>query len=56
MDKLWSLVPQEAKDKATNNDVPLIDVTRHGYIKVLGKGKLPAQKIKEDGGAVILTA
>ncbi|CAN6572278.1 unnamed protein product [Malus baccata var. baccata] len=53
LDKLWSLVPQEVKDK------------------VLGKGVLPSQplvvkaklisktaekKIKEAGGAVVLTA
>ncbi|KAK9903882.1 hypothetical protein M0R45_000853 [Rubus argutus] len=72
VDKLWSLVPQEAKDKATKDNVPLIDVTQHGYFKILGKGKLPVnqpvvvkakliskvaeKKIKEAGGAVVLTA
>ncbi|PQM42987.1 60S ribosomal protein L27a-2 [Prunus yedoensis var. nudiflora] len=75
VDKLWSLVPQEAKDKAAankGNDVPLIDVTQFGYFKVLGKGALPQnqpvvvkaklisktaeKKIKEAGGAVVLTA
>jgi len=73
LDKLWTLVGEEAriaaaKDKSTT---PLIDVTKHGIFKVLGKGQLPDQpvvvkakffsklaekKIKEAGGAVILTA
>ncbi|MDG2830092.1 uL15 family ribosomal protein, partial [Vibrio parahaemolyticus] len=42
IDKLWSLVPQEVKDKASKeNKAPLIDVTQFGYFKVLGKGVLP---------------
>nr|XP_027082364.1 60S ribosomal protein L27a-3-like [Coffea arabica] len=72
IDKLWSLVPQEAKDKATKDNVPLIDVTQFRYFKVMGKGVLPEnqpvvvkvklvsktaeKKIKEAGGAVVLTA
>ena len=73
IDKLWSLVPQEVKDKASKeNKAPLIDVTQFGYFKVLGKGVLPQnqpvvvkakliskiaeKKIKEAGGAVVLTA
>ncbi|KAL7098421.1 hypothetical protein ACP275_09G017000 [Erythranthe tilingii] len=72
VDKLWSMVPQEVKDKATKDNAPLIDVTQFGYFKVLGKGLLPAgqpvvvkaklvsktaeKKIKEAGGAVVLTA
>ncbi|GAV65542.1 Ribosomal_L18e domain-containing protein [Cephalotus follicularis] len=55
-----------------DNQVPLIDVTQFGYFKVLGKGVLPLnqpfvvkaklvsktaeKKIKEAGGAVLLTA
>lgn len=50
---------------------PVIDVTKYGLFKVLGKGELPKQplvvkakfvsklaekKIKEAGGAVVLTA
>lgn len=50
---------------------PVIDVTKHGIFKVLGKGQLPKQpvvvkakfvsalaekKIKAVGGAVVLTA
>ncbi|KAM1111952.1 hypothetical protein ACFX2I_044888 [Malus domestica] len=75
LDKLWSLVPQDVKDKAAaakgGSEVPLLDVTQFGYFKVLGKGVLPSQplvvkaklisktaekKIKEAGGAVVLTA
>jgi large subunit ribosomal protein L27Ae len=71
IEKLWSLVPEDVKAKATADSVPLIDVTQFGYFKVLGKGELPSQpivvkaklisklaekKIKEAGGAVMLTA
>ncbi|XVE85147.1 hypothetical protein DITRI_Ditri17bG0068500 [Diplodiscus trichospermus] len=41
IDKLWSLVPQDAKAKANKDSAPLIDVTQFGYFKVLGKGVLP---------------
>ena len=60
------------KAKSTKDKVPLIDVTQHGFFKVLGKGHLPEnkpfvvkaklisktaeKKIKEAGGAVVLTA
>ncbi len=72
VDKLWSLVPETVKEKADGEKAaPLLDVTQHGFFKVLGKGELPGQamvvkakffsklaekKIKEAGGAVILTA
>ncbi|ERM97648.1 hypothetical protein AMTRI_Chr01g110240 [Amborella trichopoda] len=75
VDKLWSLLPEEAKPKAIatqkSGEAPLLDVTQYGYFKVLGKGELPPQpllvkaklvskraekKIKEAGGAVVLTA
>ncbi|KAG6394750.1 hypothetical protein SASPL_145340 [Salvia splendens] len=72
IDRLWSLVPQEVKDKESKDNAPLIDVTQFGYFKVLGKGLLPEgkpvvlkaklvsknakKKIKEAGGAVVLTA
>merc|ERR1711964_797301 len=65
IDKLWSLVSgQTAK-------APVIDCSRAGFFKVLGKGALPKQpvivkarffsrkaeeKIKAVGGACILTA
>ncbi|OQR69154.1 60S ribosomal protein L27a-like [Tropilaelaps mercedesae] len=59
----------EVKNK--DKKAPVIDVVQHGYFKVLGKGFLPQspvivkarwfskraeQKIKEAGGACILTA
>ena len=73
IDKLWSLVSEETRTKyATVKDkVPVIDVTKAGYFKVLGKGRLPNQpvivkakyfsktaerRIKAVGGACILTA
>jgi len=72
IDKLWSLVPEAVKEKVDgDSSAPLLDVTQHGFFKVLGKGDLPKQpmvvkakffsklaekKIKEAGGAVILTA
>ncbi|KAH6776583.1 Ribosomal protein L18e/L15 superfamily protein [Perilla frutescens var. hirtella] len=70
-----SIIPvtsQEVKDKASKDNAPLIDVTRFGYFKVLGKGLLPEgktvvlksklvsknaeKKIKKAGGAFVLMA
>ncbi|PKU68793.1 60S ribosomal protein L27a-3-like [Dendrobium catenatum] len=61
-----------AATKAPGGSAPMIDVTQFGYFKVLGKGTLPPsqplvvkaklvskiaeKKIKENGGAVVLTA
>ena len=60
-----------AKDGQGGDQAPMIDVPKLGYFKVLGKGKLPnipiivkakfvsalaEKKIKEAGGAVVLTA
>ena len=73
LDKVWTLVTdQTRKLYAGNKDrVPVIDVTKAGYFKVLGKGFLPSQpvvvkakffskiaerKIKAVGGACQLTA
>lgn len=74
MDKLWSLLSesaqlQYAKDKTK---APVIDVTKLGYHKVLGRGKMglsmPAvvkakffstkaqRRIRAAGGACVLTA
>lgn len=73
LDKLWALVGEQARTDAAKN-VPkaaVIDVTKHGIFKVLGKGELPEQpvivkakffsklaeeKIKAAGGACVLTA
>ena len=73
LDKIWSLVTDNPKKNyAQDKDrVPIIDVTKAGYTKVLGKGYLPRQpvlvkarffskiaerKIKSAGGACVLTA
>ncbi|KAF3680772.1 60S ribosomal protein L27a-2 [Capsicum annuum] len=60
------------KAAASKGSAPLINMTQYGYFKVLGKGVLPEnrvvvvkakliskndeKKIKENGGAVVLTA
>lgn len=73
LDKLWSLVTEGTRQNyAKKTDrVPVIDVTKAGYHKVLGKGMLPKQavvvkakwfskiaekKIRAVGGACVLTA
>merc|ERR1712210_89382 len=74
LDQVWSLVGEEVREKyakATSDKVPVIDVTKFGYYKVLGKGLLPTQpmivkakffsekaeqKIKAVGGACVLIA
>ena len=71
VDKLWSLVSAEDKAKTGKDKAIQVDVTKLGFFKVLGKGKLPntpivvkarfvsktaEEKIKAAGGAVVLTA
>ena len=73
LDKLWTLVSEQTRVKyADNKDkAPVIDCSRAGFFKVLGKGVLPKQpvivkarffsrraeeKIKAVGGACVLTA
>eukprot|EP00195_Chlamydomonas_chlamydogama_P011995 CAMPEP_0202892522 /NCGR_PEP_ID=MMETSP1392-20130828/2232_1 /ASSEMBLY_ACC=CAM_ASM_000868 /TAXON_ID=225041 /ORGANISM="Chlamydomonas chlamydogama, Strain SAG 11-48b" /LENGTH=147 /DNA_ID=CAMNT_0049576513 /DNA_START=35 /DNA_END=478 /DNA_ORIENTATION=+ len=73
LDKVWTLVGEETRTKYAGDKsvAPVIDVTKYGISKVLGKGQLPNQpvvikakfvsklaekKIKEVGGAVQLTA
>mmetsp|Transcript_4633 Transcript_4633/g.6919 ORF Transcript_4633/g.6919 Transcript_4633/m.6919 type:complete len:150 (-) Transcript_4633:34-483(-) len=75
LDKIWTLVPEEVRlenaNKKPSEKVPVIDVNKAGYFKVLGKGKLPDQpviikakffsklaveKVKAVGGACVLTA
>merc|ERR1712129_125143 len=73
LDKLWSLVSEQTRTKYAGETAkaPVIDCSRAGYFKVLGKGALPKQpvivkarffsrkaeeKIKAVGGACILTA
>ena len=74
VEKLWSLVNEDLRIKLKADGegrAPVIDCTKNGYFKVLGKGRLPNQpvivkarffsrhaerKIKDVGGACILTA
>ena len=73
VDHLWSLIPEDTRNhfKTIKDKAPVIDVTKHGYFKVLGTGALPAQpivvkaryfskqaerKIKATGGGCILVA
>ena len=73
LDKIWTLVTDTSRRLyAQNKDrIPVIDVTKAGFFKVLGKGFLPTQpvvvrakffskiaerKIKAVGGACVLTA
>jgi len=76
VDRLWTLVSdrlreQYAKADGKKDKVPVIDVSKFGFYKVLGNGPLPAQpvivkakffskkaerKIKAVGGVAVLTA
>ncbi|KAI3728518.1 hypothetical protein L6452_17155 [Arctium lappa] len=41
VDKLWSMVPHDAKENASVAKVPIVDVTQFSYFKELGKGMVP---------------
>lgn len=75
VEKLWSLLGDKTMKKLESKEnldkAPVLDLTKLGYFKVLGKGTLPSkplivkarlfsaraeQKIKEAGGSCILTA
>lgn len=49
LEKLWSLVPAEQREKYLANksadSAPVLDLLSLGYAKVLGKGRLPAVPI-----------
>merc|ERR1712051_138169 len=47
LDKLWSLVSEQTRVKYEKNDkkAPVIDISRAGYFKVLGRGMLPKQPV-----------
>merc|ERR1712224_561535 len=47
VEQLWSLVSEKFRQKYNNQteNAPIIDVTQHGYFKVLSKGKLPKQPL-----------
>jgi large subunit ribosomal protein L27Ae len=73
-DMLWSLVSKATRESCVKNKdkAPVIDVTKSGYFKVLGKGirlpKIPMivkaklfsktaeKRIKDAGGACVLVA
>ena len=74
VENLWALIGDGIRKRLENDKrgrAPVLDIVRHGYFKVLGKGHLPKQpiivkarlfskeaerKIKEAGGACILRA
>jgi len=73
LDKIWTLVTEDMRKAYANkkDKAPVIDVTKKGFFKVLGNGRLPNQpvivkakifsktaerRIKAVGGACILTA
>ena len=73
LDRIWTLVPRNVLEEAQNkkDQSVMIDVTKYGYHKVLGKGQLPKipivikakffsakaeKRIKAIGGACVLTA
>ncbi|XP_034187089.1 ribosomal protein L27A [Osmia lignaria lignaria] len=73
LDKLWTLVSEQTrlKYKDSTEKVPVIDLVKAGYYKLLGKGHLPKQpvivrakffsksaedKIKAVGGVCVLSA
>ena len=45
VEKLWTLVSEEARTKVPAGKAAVIDCVRHGIFKVLGKGELPAQPL-----------
>lgn len=71
LDRLWAISGLNVDDFQGKKEAPVIDVTQHGYFKVLGTGSLPnvpvivkaklfsksaTEKIQAVGGACILTA
>ena len=71
VEKLWTLVSEEARTTCPKGKAVVIDCAAKGIFKVLGKGELPAQplvvkakffskdaekKIKAVGGACVLVA
>lgn len=74
VDRIWTLVSEQTLTNASklkDGKVPVIDVLKAGFFKVLGGGAIPAQacivkakyfskeaerKIKDAGGVCVLTA
>ena len=44
LDQLWTILGEEALKNTTAAKAPVLDVTEHGFYKVLGKGGLPEGK------------
>ena len=73
VNQLWQLLGDEVLEQARNEKgekAPVLDLTQHGYGKVLGKGEIPnlpivvkarffskvaEEKIKSVGGACVLS-
>eukprot|EP01065_Artemidia_motanka_P005040 TRINITY_DN123_c0_g1_i4.p2 TRINITY_DN123_c0_g1~~TRINITY_DN123_c0_g1_i4.p2 ORF type:complete len:149 (+),score=42.68 TRINITY_DN123_c0_g1_i4:75-521(+) len=67
---LGAMIPAEDAAKATGGKVPVVDLTSRGIFKLLGKGfvnracivkarfvsRIAEKKLKEAGGAVVVTA
>lgn len=73
LDKIWTLLSEEARKKYLNDktQTAVIDVSKAGYTKVIGRGRLPhvpvivkakffslgaERRIRAVGGACVLTA
>ena len=72
LDKLWTLLSEGQREKALkSSQAPVIDISKSGYTKVLGRGRLPnkpivvvgrnfsktaERRIRAVGGACILSA
>ncbi|KAK9289621.1 hypothetical protein L1049_007779 [Liquidambar formosana] len=72
LDLVRQVPSKDLKDKASKDNILMIDITQFGYFKVLGEGVLPnsqpivvkaklvskiaKKKITEAGGVVVLTA
>lgn len=57
IEKLWSLVPIETRDKYTSgqktDSAPVIDLLANGYAKLLGKGKDFGTPFSRDNGGML---
>ena len=72
LDKLWTLMSEGQRAKALkSSQAPVIDISKSGYTKVLGRGRLPnkpivvvarhfsktaERRIRAVGGACVLSA
>ncbi|OIR59112.1 MAG: 60S ribosomal protein L27A [Amphiamblys sp. WSBS2006] len=71
IDRVWSFVDEDTKNARPEGKAPVVDVTKMGFFKVLGRGFIPnrpvivkakyftrmaEEKIKQVGGTCVLTA